>query len=80
MNKLELFGAASCPYTRELRESLEWRGAQFTEYDVEKDPAARERLVLLSPGQCAVPVLVDDNRVVQVGWQGRTCAVRGDSA
>lgn len=78
MNRLELFGTAACPYTRELREALEWRGSEFTEYDVEADAGARERLVLLSGGHCVVPVLVTDNRVVQVGWQGRTCAVRGD--
>src|SRR5262249_13711426 len=45
--KLELFGTASCPYTQEMREWLEWRGCDFVEYDVERDPAARERMRLL---------------------------------
>ena len=48
---------------------------EFVEYDVE----ARSR----SPGSaCAscrrqriVPVLVEDGKVVQVGWQGRSCIV-----
>ena len=35
--KVELFGAASCPYTREMREWLEWKGTEFVEYDVEAD-------------------------------------------
>ena len=29
MAKVELFGGASCPYTREMRESLEWKGTEF---------------------------------------------------
>lgn len=75
MAKLELFGSASCPHTREMREWLEWRGAEFVEYDVEVDPAARGRMRNLTGGQCSVPVLVDDGKVVQVGWQGRGCIV-----
>ena len=43
-NDLELFGARACPYTSELREHLVWNGIAFTEYDVEADDAARERL------------------------------------
>jgi glutaredoxin len=72
---LELFGTASCPYTRDLRDWLEDRGAEYVEYDVEADPRARERMRTLAPGQRTVPVLVEDGRVVQVGWQGRGCAV-----
>ena len=28
MAKLELYGTAGCPYTQELRESLEWSAAR----------------------------------------------------
>ena len=44
MAKLELYGTASCPYTEELREWLEWTRRDFLEYDIEADPEARERL------------------------------------
>lgn len=77
MGRLELFGASSCPYTRELREWLEWKGSEFVEYDVEKDVQARERLLTLAPSPGSVPVLVEDGRIVQVGWQGRACALDG---
>jgi len=72
---VELFGAAGCPYTSELREHLTWNGVAFTEYDVETDRAARERLVALIGGRAAVPVLVEDGRVKEIGWRGRSCAV-----
>jgi mycoredoxin len=74
MPVLELFGAAGCPHTRELREWLEWRGREFVEYDVEQDRGALERMRVLT-GQLVVPVLVEDGRVVQSGWQGRGCVV-----
>jgi glutaredoxin 3 len=73
---VELYGTASCPFTAELRADLVWRGVDFMEYDVEADPAARERFFVLIPqAPRSVPVLVEDGRVVQTGWQGRGCAV-----
>ena len=77
MPGVELYGTATCPYTRDLREWLELRGTAFDEYDVELDPAARERLRALAPGERTVPVLVENGRVVQVDWQGRGCTVGG---
>jgi glutaredoxin len=73
--RLELYGTANCPYTRELRESLEWSRRDFLEYDIEADSEARECLRSLDGGLCTVPVLVEDGKVIQVGWQGRGCAV-----
>ena len=77
MPKLELFGTASCPYTAELREALEWKGTEFTEYDVEVDAQARERLRTLAQAPYTVPLLVEGGRVIQVGWQGRGCIIAG---
>jgi glutaredoxin len=66
------------PHTEEMREWLEWRGDEFVEYDVEADRAARNRMRALTGGQRTVPVLVDDGKVVQIGWQGRGCIVSGE--
>ena len=54
-----------------------WSGsaAEFIEYDVEADPVARGRMRELAAGQRNVPLLVEDGKVVQVGWQGRSCIV-----
>jgi len=74
--RLELYGTASCPFTAELREELLWDGKEFVEYDVEADAEAFARLAALTGGGGVgrtVPVLVEDDRVVQVGWQGRGC-------
>jgi len=75
MPDVELYGTASCPHTREMREWLEWSGREFVEYDVDADHVARARLRDLSGCVQTVPVLVDGGEVVQVGWQGRGCVV-----
>jgi len=74
MPDLELFGTAGCPFTRDAREALEWKRQRFVEDDVDADAEALARLVALT-GQRAVPVLVEDGRVVQVGWEGRCCVL-----
>jgi glutaredoxin len=75
MKRIELYGTSTCPYTRDMREWLEMRRTDFVEYDVETDRVARERLRAVAGGQHTVPVLVKDGQVVQVGWQGRGCAI-----
>ncbi len=75
MATVELYGTPSCPYTRDMREWLELRGADFVEYDVESDPTARERMRSVVGGQRTVPVLVESGLVKQIGWQGRGCTV-----
>jgi glutaredoxin 3 len=71
----ELLGSQNCAYTQELREWLEWTGRDFMEYDVDRDETALQRLKVLTGGQTAIPVLLEDGQVVQVGWQGRTCVI-----
>ncbi len=71
---LELYGTKGCPYTAELRDDLEFRGRDFVEHDVDADAEALGRMIELSGGG-AVPVLVEDGRVVQVGYAGRSCYV-----
>jgi glutaredoxin len=75
MPDLELFGTRSCPYTREMREWLEWKGSVFTEYDIDADNEARERMRRLSQPPYTVPLLAQGGKVIHVGWQGRGCVV-----
>ena len=79
MATLELYGTASCPYTQDLREWLEWTRCDFIEYDVDADPEARERMHAFDSGLRTVPVLVEDGRVIQVGWRGHGCIVDAGS-
>jgi len=78
--EVELYGSSSCPYTRELREHLQWEQRDFVEYDVEADDAALRRMIALTGGQRTVPVLVEEGRVAQIGWHGRGCVVSPPAA
>jgi len=73
---LELFGSSGCPYTAEMREWLEFSRRDFIEFDVDADAAAFTRM-RETTGQRSVPVLLEDGKVVQIGWQGRGCVVAG---
>jgi glutaredoxin len=75
MAKRELYGTASCPYTGEMREWLEWSGKDFVEFDVEADEEARARMRSMASAPYTVPILVEDGKIVKVGWQGRGCVV-----
>ncbi len=75
MSKLELFGSSRCPHTSEMRDWLEWKRSEFVEYDVEADAEARARMREVAAGQRTVPILVEDGKVIQVGWQGHGCIV-----
>lgn len=77
MPALELYGSTQCPYTRELREWLEWNRRDYREFDVDSDSEAFARMRALTHGTSAVPVLVEDGQVIQVGWQGRSCFLGG---
>ena len=75
MARLELYGTAACPYTQDMRDWLEFNRRDFVEYDVEADPEARRRMRELDSTLHKIPVLVENGKVVQVGWQGRGCMV-----
>ena len=70
-----LYTSSGCPFSAAARDDLEWRGIAFVEYDVERDPAARERLLALTGGVRTVPVLVEEGKPVQIGWMGRGCVI-----
>ncbi len=72
---IELYGTASCPFTRDAREWLELRGVEFVEHDVETNVTAREAWRTHAGTARIVPVVVEDGRVTRLGWQGRGCAI-----
>jgi glutaredoxin 3 len=72
---VELYSTAGCPYSDAAREDLEWRGADFVEYDVERDRDAYERMLELTGGNRTVPVISEEGKPVRIGWMGRGCII-----
>ena len=75
MTPIELYTTDGCLYSEAAREALDWRGMDFVEYVVEKDPQALQRMLELTGGNRTVPVISKKGKPVQVGWMGRGCAV-----
>jgi glutaredoxin 3 len=70
-----LYTTSGCPLSAAARKELEWRGVDFVEYDVEKDREAYGRMTELTGGNRTVPVIVEEGKPVQVGWNGQGCFV-----
>ena len=76
MPEYELFGARSCPHTRDMREWLDWKGCEFVEYDVEADHEARAHMIAISGGQRTV--CLSSRRMAsssRLAGKGRGCVV-----
>ncbi len=52
----------SCPYTQAARDDYERRGIAFEYVNVKKNAAELEKMLVLSKGRRAVPVIVDAGR------------------
>ena len=65
-----IFGKDTCPYTQAAREDYEKRRVPFTYINVKKQPAELERMLTFTKGRRAVPVMVDDDGRVTIGFGG----------
>lgn len=72
---VQFYTAPGCPYSDSAREDLEWRGVDFVEHDVEQDREAYDRMLQLSGGKRTVPVIVEEDGSVRVGWMGQGCFI-----
>ncbi len=67
--RVEVFCKAGCPFCEGLKQKLRQDGVEFVEYDVQRDPEARERMLQLNGGRRNVPTMVRGSEVT-VGYNG----------
>ena len=65
-----IYGKDSCPYTQAAREDYEQRNIPFTYINVKKSAAELGRMLEFSKGRRAVPVIVDTDGKVTIGFGG----------
>jgi glutaredoxin 3 len=65
-----IYGKDSCPYTQAARDDYERRGVAVQYVNVKKSASDLERMLTLSKGRRAVPVIVDDAGEVTIGFGG----------
>jgi glutaredoxin len=67
---VRIYGKDSCPYTQAARDDHARRGIAFEYVNVKKDAAELQRMLTYSGGRRAVPVIVDDDGRVTIGFGG----------
>ena len=67
---VQIYGKDSCPYTQAARDDYARRGIPFEYINVKKRAPDLERMLEFSKGRRAVPVIVDDEGTVVIGFGG----------
>jgi len=65
-----IFGKDTCPYTQAALDDYKRRNAVFEYVNVKKNAADLDRMLKLNGGQRRVPVIVDDDGRVTIGFGG----------
>lgn len=65
-----IFGKDGCPYTQSARDEYAERKVPALYINVKKNPAELERMLAYSKGARRVPVIVDENGKVTIGFGG----------
>ncbi|MCK6418864.1 MAG: glutaredoxin 3 [Alphaproteobacteria bacterium] len=62
MPKIEIYTKDVCPYCVRAKTLLQAKGAAYTEYNISKDDAAREQMLIRSNGARTVPQIFIDGQ------------------
>gem|GEM_PF-374419 len=69
--EVKIYTKPGCPYCAKARESYTARGIAFQEYNAQDDLTFREEMLAITDGDPTVPVIVEDGRLKEIGWEGR---------
>ena len=67
---ITIFGKDTCPYTQAALEEYRGRRVPVEYVNVKKSAADLERMLALSDGRRAVPVIVEEDGTVTIGFGG----------
>ncbi|HZS05154.1 MAG TPA: glutaredoxin [Blastocatellia bacterium] len=71
MAEVVIYTKPDCPYCAKAREWYTARGIQFTDKNAQDNREYRREMFRFSDGNPTVPVIVEDGRLKQIGWEGR---------
>lgn len=64
MSKIELYTKDYCPYCKQAKALLRRKGVEFTEYDIQTDPALVAEMIQRSKGGRTVPqIFIGDTHI-----------------
>ena len=65
-----IYGKDACPYTQAARDDYARRGIPFEYVNVKKNAVELEKMLGFSKGRRAVPVIVEGDGTVTIGFGG----------
>jgi len=68
---LTIFTKPGCPYCQKAREFYNERGIPFEDRNAQDNLEYRREMLRITDGDATVPVIVEDGKLKQIGWEGR---------
>lgn len=64
MQKIDIYTKGYCPYCRRAKSLLDAKGAQYTDYEIDKQPELRDPMIERANGKSTVPqIFIGDTHV-----------------
>ena len=71
MNNVVMYTKPGCPYCAKAKDWYSENGISFTEKNAQDNRDFRAEMFTFSNGDPTVPVIVEDGKLKQIGWEGR---------
>lgn len=68
---LIIYTKPGCPYCAKAREHYTQQGTVFEDRNAQDNLKYRAEMFSFTDGDPTVPVIVEDGRLKQIGWEGR---------
>lgn len=69
--EVRIYTKPGCPYCAKAREFYTARGIAFEDLNAQDNMEFREEMLSITAGDPTVPVIVENGRLKQIGWEGR---------
>jgi glutaredoxin len=69
--EVRIYTKPGCPYCEKARQSYNARGIAFEERNAQDNMKFRKEMLAITDGDPTVPVIVENGRLKQIGWEGR---------
>lgn len=66
-----IYTKPGCPYCAKAREFYNAKGISFEDLNAQDDLDIRREMLSITDGDPTVPVIVEDGKLKQIGWEGR---------
>jgi len=69
--EVRIYTKPGCPYCEKAREFYNARGISFEDLNAQDNLDIRREMLSITDGDPTVPVIVENGKLKQIGWEGR---------